>query len=423
MKISIHRPLWVLIAALAASLACWKQVPGTKADRSAFEFIAASVINPPWLVSGTGSHQEPWSLQTSTAKSSKKQIVSPAIIAIDDDPDGVFQNFPPSPIDVAVLLNNLHRLGEKNAAIAAVFAWDEPDTIGLTALAKTIGRFESVTMAAPLTRGTTSEPMPSAFLSASIPMTEVIGDSSLLPIVNRISVRGTILGRENTMAGFQSLDSQSEDEAAPLIARWDDRLIFAFPLVAAAQQLGLPINGIKVHCGSSITLSPQGPILPIDAFGRLISDASKTATPAPIPAAKLIDADTDLLQRNPRAPLIVLDARSTADPATLRFSEQVPLVVSSIVSDAGTRQAFTCKRFDTPREIAFLIALALLVSATSTLAIFPRNVMLLTIASTLIAAQFIAASLATTWLPGLAALASVAAAFIISSLIPDPKKS
>jgi len=422
-KILIHRPLWVLIAALAASLVCWKKLPGTKADRSAFEFIAASFINPPWLVSGTGSHMTPWSLQTSAAKSSKKHIVSPAIIAIDDDPDGVFQNFPPSPIDVAVLLNNLHRLGEKKAAIAAVFAWDEPDTIGLTALAKTIGRFESVTMAAPLTRGTTSEPMPSAFLRASIPMTEVIGDSSLLPIVNRIAVRGTVLGRENTMAGFQSLDSQSEERVAPLIARWDDRVVFSFPLVVAAQQLGLPTDGIKVHCGSSLALSPQGPILPIDAFGRLISDASKTAVPAPIPAAKLIDADADLLQRNPRAPLIVLDARSSADPATLRFSEQVPVVVSSIVSDAGTRKAFTCKRLDAPRETAFFIVLALILSATSTLAIFPRNVMLLAIAGSLIAAQFIAASLATTWLPGLAALASVTAAFIISSMIPDPKKS
>lgn len=422
MKISIHRPLWVLIAALAASLACWKQVPGTKADRIAFEFIAASVINPPWLVSGAGNHDEPWSLQTSVAKSSKKQIISPAIIAIDDDPDGVFQNFPPSPIDVAVLLNNLHRLGEKKAAIAAVFAWEEPDTIGLTALAKTIGRFESVTMAAPLTRGTTSEPMPSAFLRASIPMSEVIGDSSLLPIVNRVSVRGTVLGRENTMAGFQSLDSQAEDGAAPLIASWDDRVIFAFPLVVAAQQLGLPINGIKVHCGSSITLSPQGPILPIDAFGRLISDASKTTTPTPIPAAKLIDADANLLQRNPRAPLIVLDARSTADPATLRFSEQVPLVISSIVSDAGTHQAFTCKRPESLREISLLIILALILSAISTLAIFPRNVMLLAVAGLLISAQFIVASLATIWLPGLAALASVATAFIISPLIPAPKK-
>jgi hypothetical protein len=421
-KILIHRPLWVLIAALAAALACWKQVPGTRADRSGFEFIAASVINPPWLVSGTGSHDEPWSLQTSVAKSSKKQIVSPVIIAIDDDPDGVFQNFPPSPIDVAVLLNNLHRLGEKNASIAAVFAWDEPDTIGLTALAKTIGRFESVTMAAPLSRGTTSEPMPSAFLRASIPMSEVIGDSSLLPVVNRIAVRSTILGRENTMAGFQSLDSQSENETAPLIARWDDRVVFAFPLVVAAQQLGLPIDGIKVHCGSSIALSPQGPILAIDAFGRPLSDASRTSAPVPIPATKLIDADASLLQRNPRAPLIVLDARSTADSATMRFSKQVPTMVSSIVSNAGTRQAFTCKRLDYPREISFLIIFALILSATSALATFPRNVMLLTIAGSLIAAQFIAASLATTWLPGLAALASVATAFIISSIIPEPKK-
>ena len=422
MKISIHRPLWVLIAALAASLVCWKKAPGTKADRRTFEFIAASVINPPWLVSGKGSHDEPWSLQTSVAKSSQKKIISPTIIAIDDDPDGVFQNFPPSPIDVAVLLNNLHRLDEKNAAIAAVFAWDEPDAIGLTALAKTIGRFKSVAMAAPLTRGTTSDPMPSAFLRASIPMHEVAGDSSLLQIVNRISVPGTVLGRENTMAGFQSLDSQSQEGACPLIARWGDRLVFAFPLIVAAQQLGLPINGIKVHCGSSIALSPQGPILPIDAFGRLNSDAPIAATPAAIPAAKLIDADADLLQRSSRAPLIILDARSTADPSTLHFSEQVPRVISSIVSDAGTRQAFTCKRLNPSREISFLIIVALVLSTISALAIFPRNVMLLTVAGLLISAQFIAASLATTWLPGLAALASVAAAFIISPLIPASRK-
>lgn len=423
MKILTHRPLWVLIAALAAALACWKKAPGTKADRSAFEFIAASVINPPWLVSGKGSHDEPWSLQTSVAKSSKKQSVAPLLIAIDDDPEGVFQNFPPSPIDVAVLLNNLLRLGEKKSSIAAVFAWDEPDAIGLTALAKTIGRFESVTMAAPLNRGTTSEPIPSAFFRASIPMSEVIGDTSLLTIVNRIAVRGTILGRENTMAGFQSLDSQSEDETAPLIARWDDRVVFAFPVIVAAQQLGLPIDGIKIHCGSSIALSPQGPILPIDAFGCPISDASRASMPLPISATKLIDAAADLIQRNPRAPLMVLDARSTADPATLRFSKQVPLVVSSIISDAGTHQAFTCERLESPREISFLIIVALILSAIATLAAFARNVMLLTIAGSLIAAQFIAASLATIWLPGLAALASVAVAFMISSIIPDPKKS
>ena len=422
MKILIHRPLWVLIAALAAALACWKKAPGTEVDRSAFELIAASVINPPWLVSGNGSHSEPWSLQTSAAKSAKKQCVSPTIIAIDDDPDGVFQNFPPSPIDVAVLLNNLHRLGEKKANIAAVFAWDEPDVMGLTALAKTISRFDSVTMAAPLSRGTSSEPIPSPFLRASIPMSEVIGDSSLLPIVNRISVRGTVLGRENTMAGFQSLDSQSEDGAVPLLARWDDRAIFSFPLVVAVQQLGLPVSGIKVHCGSSITLSPRGPILPIDAFGRLIQNTPKAATPTPVSAAKLIDADADLLKRDSRAPLLLIDDRSTADPETLNFSEQLPLTVSSIVSDAGTQQVFTCRRIDPSREISFLIVVTLILSATSALATFPRNVMLLTIAGALVAAQFIIACLANLWLPGLAALASVAAAFIISPIFPQPQK-
>lgn len=423
MKIFKHRPLWVLLAALAASLACWKKIPGTPIDRETFEFTARSFFNPPWIVSGTGSHNDPWRLQTPPSKTEKKQRVSPTIIAIDDDPEGIFQSSPPSPLDVAVLLNNFHRLGEKKVALAAVIAWDIPDAIGLTALEKTLARFDTLTMAAPLGRGTSPEPMPDAFYRASIPLSNVTGDNSLIPLVNRIAIRGAVLGKAKSLAGFQTLDSQSDEGPMPLLARWDHRLVFAFPIIAGMQQLGLPIDGIKVHCGTSITLSPQGPILPIDAFGRLISDISKTAAPMPIPAAKLIDADADLLQREPHAPLIVLDARSTADLATLSFSEQAPLVASSIVSDAGTHQAFTCKRLDPPREIALLITLALILSATSALAIFPRNVMLLTIAATLIAAQFIAASLATTWLPGLAALASVAAAFIISSLIPDPKKS
>lgn len=423
MKIPIHRPFWVLLAALATSISCWKQVPGTPADHETFEFVARCFFNPPWIVSGTGSHQDPWSLQTPPSKAEKKHGVSATIVAIDDDPEGIFQSSPPSPLDVAVLLNNLHRLGEKKAALAAVIAWDAPDTIGLTALEKTLARFESLTMAAPLSRGTSPEPIHNAFYRASIPITNALGDSSLIPIVNRIAVRGVMLGKENSLAGFQTLDSQSDIGPIPLLARWEDRLVFAFPLIAGMQQLGLPIEGITVQCGRSISLSPQGPILAIDDFGRLINDATPSEPIHSISAANLIDANVALLQRDPRSPLIIRDERSSADIATQRFSEQLGQVISPIITHGSTKTAFTCTRLDPPREIALLIALALILSATSALTIFPRNVMLLTIAAFLVSAQFIAASLINIWLSGMAALASVAAAFIISSLIPDPKKS
>lgn len=413
----------MLLAALAASLACWKKIPGTPIDRETFEFTARSFFNPPWIVSGTGSHNDPWRLQTPPSKTEKKQRVSPTIIAIDDDPEGIFQSSPPSPLDVAVLLNNFHRLGEKKVALAAVIAWDIPDAIGLTALEKTLARFDTLTMAAPLGRGTSPEPMPDAFYRASIPLSNVTGENSLIPLVNRIAVRGAVLGKAKSLAGFQTLDSQSDEGPMPLLARWDDRLVFAFPIIAGMQQLGLPIDGITVECGRSISLSPQGPILAIDAFGRLIDDAPPANPIKAISAASLIDANSTLLQRDPRAPLVIRDERSSADPATLRFSEQIVPAISSIVSHTSTKMAFTCKRMIPQREIALLIGVALVLSTLSALAKFSRNVMFLSVAAIVIISQLIAASLATTWLPGIAALASTAAAFIISSLTPDPQKS
>ena len=204
----------------------------------------------------------------------------------------------------------------RHLATAAVLAWDTPDPIGLMALDKAIARFDSLVMAAPLARGATPEPMPPAFRNASIATDDVHGDTSLFPVVNRIPLSGIILGRENTLAGFQTLDSTPSRGFTQLIARWDDRFVFAFPLLVALQRFDFPVDGIEIRPGEYLKLSPSGPVIPLDRYGRLAVPVHPISPYAEFPAEALIDGGDDLFPKQAPEPVILRDDRSAAETAT-----------------------------------------------------------------------------------------------------------
>ena len=204
---------------------------------------------------------------------------APVIVSLGDDAEGFFQSSPPSPIDLAVILTNFQRLGAKKAATAAVLAWDAPDPIGLAALDKAIGRFDSLVMAAPLSRGAVPEPMPAAFRKASVPLAKIHGDPALLPVVNRVPLPGVILGKDNTLAGFQTArlgaDHRFPPAARPLGRPRGARVSAARrPPTARSRRRAASKSGSANISGSA----PTGPVLPIDRFGRL-AVASKRSRP------------------------------------------------------------------------------------------------------------------------------------------------
>lgn len=398
-----------LLAALAASI-CWIFLPGTAIDRAAFALVARGFANPPFFITGEGSRKSPWKLRTFASKPRLDPKRAPLIVALGDDVEGVFQSSPPSPIDLAVILSNFQRLGAKKAATAAVLAWDAPDPIGLAALDKTLGRFDSLVMAAPLGRGAVAEPMPPAFRNASVPAGIVSGDITSLPVVNRVPLRGVILGGENTLAGFQSLDSERAASFPPLLARWEDRVVFAFPLLAAMQGLGLPLDGIEIRLGEYLKLSPQGPVVPLDRFGRLAAPLGHVTPFAEIPAAALIDGGDDLFPKQAPEPVILRDDHSAADSPTRAFSRQLAAVIASITSDTGLAPARAFTRFTLSQEIVLLSLLITALKLASLLPAFPRNIVFLLLAGFCLTAQVVAAS-SSVWLPTLPALAAIAAAF------------
>lgn len=396
----------------AAALLAWRFLPGTVPDRAAFTAVARGFANPPFVISGNGSHAGPWKLRTLVSKPHADFRRAPLIVSLGDDAEGLFQSSPPSPVDLAVILSNFHRLGARRAATAAVLAWDAPDVIGLAALDKALGRFDSLVMAVPLTRGAVPEAMPAAFRNASVSVADVAGGVSLLPVVNRIALPGIILGGENTLAGFQTLDSEPASGPAPLLARWEDRVVFAFPLLVAMQSLDLPLAGMEIRPGESLKLGPQGPLVPLDRYGRLAAPLGNVSPPAAIPAEALIDGGDDLFPQPAPEPVILRDDRRAAEPATREFSKQLPALVAAMTSDCGLSRARDFPRLPHSVEL-ILLALAVAVPAWLVrLPAFARNAGFLALAAAICAAQFIAAGSAGIWLPGLAMLAAPGCALL-----------
>jgi len=410
----LHRLLSVPFFA-AAAFACWKFAPTTEIDRAAFTTVARGSANPPLFISGTGSHAEPWQLRTLAPNKKPDPTQTPFIISLGDDPDRVFQSSPPSPIDLAVILKNIHRLGVEKAAIAPVLAWENPDAIALQALDSALDDFSSVVTTAPLSRAAVSSPLPPAFRRASIPLDQVTGDFSALPVVNHLPVSGVVLGGEKALAGFTQLESETASPYLHLIARWDDRIVLNFAVLSILSHRGLPIDGVRIEPGNFLKLSETGPAVPIDSFGRLAIVPKPVPVDAKISAESLIDG-ADLIPANLAQPVILRDDQSAADPATRTFSQNLNTLIAAISSDAGLSDPRTFRRLPTGWEIGILSAIVLVLIALLFKNSFARQLGFGILAGFLIISQGLGASFAGVWLPALAGLAAILTAAIFAKL-------
>ncbi len=412
------RRTWAFLGAAAAALLSWLIVPGTTLDRAAFTTVARASANPPFFITGAGHPSSPWSLRTLACRSLNDPRQAPVIVSLGDDPAGFFQSCPPAPIDLAVILTNLQRLGARRTATAAVLAWDAPDPIGLAALDQAMARFDSLVMAAPLSRGAVPEPMPVAFRNASLPITALHGNLDALPVVNRIPLPGVILGGGHTLAGFQVLDSEPAGKFMPLLARWEDRVVFAFPLLTVIQHLGLTTADVAIHPGEFLKIGPNGPTIPIDRYGRLLLPVMAVAPRCLLAAETLIDSRDDLSPDHALTPVVLRDDRNAAEPSTRAFSRHLPAVIATLAAGTGLTPARAYLRLLPVLELSLLATLAIALAALSGLPTLPRHLAFLSIATICLIAQCAAASSAQLWLPGVPALAAILAATLVAAILP-----
>jgi hypothetical protein len=404
-------PLRSLVLLGAVSLAAWWLLPGSRTERVALEWCVRGFSNPPFFIT---NDDKSWLVRTVNAKPRVDPAHLPLLVSLDDDPEGVFQTSPPSPIDLAVIFDNLHRLGANDAACAAVLAWDAPDPIGLLALERALGEFESVTMAAPLGRGAVAGTMPQAFRKASVPVATVHGNTDKLPRMNRMILPDAVLGGDNAWAGFQFLENDIPPRELPLLAQWEDRVVFAFPLLCAIRQQGVPLEEIEIRPGEYIRLGVDGPVLPVDAHGRLAVPVASRKTAA-IPAATLIDAPDDLFSNRETAFPILRDDRGAAEPATREFSAAFPAIMALIESDAGLASPRAIRRTGAIFDLVLLAFCTALLAFSLRMSGFSQALVFIGIAALLCIAQVVGVAMGH-WLPGLSAMVAAMLALAISRI-------
>ena len=300
-----------------------------------------------------------------------------------------------------------------------MLAWETPDPIGLAALEKSLSRFDSLVMAAPLSRGAVASAMPRAFRRASIPLSAVRGDTSSLPVVNRVPIPGLILGGQNSLAGFSVLEAEAADRFPPLLARWEDRLVFGFPLLTVLQRLDLPTDGVEVRLGEYLKLSPAGPTIPIDDYGRLAVPLKPIRGLAEISAEALIDGGDELFPKQAPDPVILRDDRSAAEPATRAFSRNLSGVIAAIASDEGLAEVREYPRLAPVWELEFLAVFVVVLTLLCRAADFTRRLGFLVVAGVCLSVQWAALGMASVWLPGMAVLAAILAALVATRVIRE----
>lgn len=423
MKAAIYRQLGVFLISAMAGLAVWHYEPGTTLDRGIFQVIARLLEDSPVLVVGKGTHAEPWQVQAyeTSVKADAKQ--APMVVSLGDDPERFFQSSPPAPIDLAVIFTNFQRLGVKHAASAAVLAWEAPDPIGYAALDKALGRFESVTLAAPLSRGPVSTPIPAAFRRASLPITQVQGNTASLPVVNRIPIPEIMLGGENVKAGFSVLESELGSSRLPLIARWEDRVVMSFPLLIFLQRVNRAVDTLEIRLGETLQIGPGGPIFPINEYGQLVQTVMATDAMAVIAAPALIEGTGDLFPAGSLAPVILRDDRSSIEPRNQAFSKSLAGAVTILASNRASEASRIFPRLSQQWELGILAFVVSVMTVLSGGSLLMRSAGALLLIGVCHSAQWIVLGDAPLWLPVIPALAAIFAAIAAERILPDTPPS
>lgn len=407
-----RRYLKLLICALSAVIA-WTILPGTFIDRALFSLTVRSFVQEPFFITGTGIHKSAYTLHTLKRQNAPSGDPLPEI-AITDDPDRVFQTSPPSPVDFAVILKNLRRLGRDSIAIGIPLAWQQTDIISLMALDQQLDTLPSVVTAAPLTRGAAPSPLPPAFRRASIALSNINGNAHNLPRVNRISIPDVVLGNKSSLAGFTLLESEPDGELPHLIARWDDRVVLSFALLAALADQGISPANIEIHMGEFISFAKDGPFIPIDEFGRLAFAPHSSHSFAPIPAETLIDAPDNFLTKRRGGTVLLRNGMSAADIPSMRFSEALIPTVSLLADPSSISGSKPFNRIPLVFELILIASLICLLLILESLPTISNGRALIIFAGVFVVLHFILVRGNGTWPPTLPALTAILAAISLT---------
>lgn len=363
------------------------------------------------ILDGNGSQKSPWTRRKSVPP---PVPTPPRVLNIDDDPEGYFSSSPLAAIDHSLIFAELSEAGHKVLGVGHLMAWDEPEALAMEALRIQLDRFDTAVLALPLARGAVSEPVAAPFLRWSILESDVAGNVSALPQVNRIAVPGAELGGTKSVAGFSVLENEgnSGEDVQPLLAKWGDRIVFSFPLAVEIAAEGLPFadpdepaKGLSpadliIHVGKDIRIGKAGPVIEIDEFGR--SRVTPGVEAIETPAKRMVSEGAE----SPKSkPLLTRDIRADLSAADKAWSDQLPGRIQALRAALRYQPAAILPRPDALLELLVVSLLAFAGTAATSLERLPWRI----VAAVMVAGLgsellYLFAARQNAWLPPIAML-------------------
>jgi hypothetical protein len=252
---------------------------------------------------------------------------TPDIFQVDFDLSAEYplMSLPPKASDVALVFDELRAAGITNLHLTTQFH-REKDEQDLNRLVQNVfseknsPALENVLIPLEFTRSASYSPFPPFLLNSAIPLSQISGDVSKLPVVNKLihsPIDGVNFTPDDEIPSCVSFGfAKIESERTPygkifLMAKWDKHVIFNQLLLSAMALHHVKPSDLSIVMGEKISLGKGKPELSIDAFGCTPLSNLDPPSPRLIKAEQVVYSEETLeaLKHPPKHALITSTAK------------------------------------------------------------------------------------------------------------------
>lgn len=203
----------------------------------------------------------------------------PQIAILNLDKEAASEAFPQTPLDPvnwAVTLNYLHKLGATNIYIRAPFAWDtQLDAIIPPILNQQFNNFNRVVLGRELTLSARGTEMPETWGQLTLKENQYSGDTSKIQPANKLYGDDSA-GFVHHLTSPASIENdaffetfpEGGNDSPPLFIRWGKHILPTSTLLGTVYSMGLDIGDIHAAFGHRLSIG-KNLYLPIDETGRI----------------------------------------------------------------------------------------------------------------------------------------------------------
>lgn len=284
------------------------------------------------------------------------------VCSIDDDEEDITNHGIYHPLELAVSINGLKKLGTRHLFLGTHLHWPELEKKENAVLNTAISELDSCIISVPLRRSASPVSLPTFLRETSISTSQVLGNLNTLPKVNNLSLSPTFDIPKNTLTGFSQLETELPSTKLPLLAYWEDRVVLSSLLLERMHHLRISSDELEVELGKHIKLGHSGNIIPIDEYGYF--------TPTSYPTDRKPDLLSSYVTSIEKSPVKTDSAILTAEGLqadNYRAINQPAIQLEQLTLTPVLKKGHTSTRLHSVITILALIAVAYFLGYTSPL--------------------------------------------------------